>query len=122
MTTNIELYEALKPSVGEDAARMIADVVPPARDLATHLDVQQLRTELVEHRRQTDVRFEELRHSMEFGLEELRRQTDVGFEALKGVVHAASMSTTRWMLTFFVPLWLAMLATVVTIALRGISR
>lgn len=41
MATNVELYEALKPHVGEDAAGMIADVVAPARDLVTtsQLDV-----------------------------------------------------------------------------------
>lgn len=33
--TNIELYEALKEPVGEKAARMIAEVVPAAKDLAT---------------------------------------------------------------------------------------
>jgi hypothetical protein len=33
--TNIELYEALKRDLNEDAARMIAEVVPPASDLAT---------------------------------------------------------------------------------------
>jgi hypothetical protein len=33
--TNIELYEALKKDLNEDAARMIAEVVPPAGDLLT---------------------------------------------------------------------------------------
>lgn len=40
--TNVELYEALKPSIGEEAARMIAEVVPPTRDLATKRDVDAL--------------------------------------------------------------------------------
>jgi hypothetical protein len=46
MATNVELYEALKPHVGKEAAGMIADVVPPARDLATKQDIAELRTEL----------------------------------------------------------------------------
>ncbi len=33
--TNIELYEALKKDVSEESARMIAEVVPKAGDLAT---------------------------------------------------------------------------------------
>lgn len=33
--TNIELYEALKKDLNEDAARMIAEVVPPASELVT---------------------------------------------------------------------------------------
>lgn len=46
MTTNVELYEALKPHVGQEAAGMIADVVPPARELATKTDIAELRAEL----------------------------------------------------------------------------
>jgi hypothetical protein len=33
--TNIELYEALKKDLNEDAAKMIAEVVPAASELAT---------------------------------------------------------------------------------------
>ena len=37
--TNIELYEALKKDLSEDSARMIAEVVPAAQDLATRADL-----------------------------------------------------------------------------------
>ena len=37
--TNIELYEALKPHVGDDGARLIAEVVPTADELATKADL-----------------------------------------------------------------------------------
>ncbi len=42
MTTNVELYEALKPHVGQEAAGMIAEVVPATGDLVTksYLDVR----------------------------------------------------------------------------------
>ena len=50
MTTNVELYEALKPHVGQEAAGMIAEVVPRSRDLATKLDISGVRTELAELR------------------------------------------------------------------------
>ena len=42
--TNIELYEELKKTVSEDAARMIAEVVPKAEDLATKGDIERLAT------------------------------------------------------------------------------
>jgi hypothetical protein len=44
--TNIELYEALKVPVGDEAARMIAEVVPAADELATKLDIADLRSEM----------------------------------------------------------------------------
>jgi hypothetical protein len=46
VATHVELYRALQPHVGEDAAQMIADVVPPAANLATKEDVQALRADL----------------------------------------------------------------------------
>ncbi|HYZ93954.1 MAG TPA: hypothetical protein VFA34_16400 [Actinomycetota bacterium] len=48
--TNVELYEALKGSIPEEAARMIAEVVPPARDLATKLDIAEVKREVTELR------------------------------------------------------------------------
>jgi hypothetical protein len=39
VVTNIELYEALKRDLNEDAARMIAEVVPAAADLAKGSEV-----------------------------------------------------------------------------------
>lgn len=44
--TNIELYEALKAPVGDEAARMIAEVVPAAGELATKTDIADLRAEM----------------------------------------------------------------------------
>ena len=46
MTTNVQLYEALKPHVGEEAAGMIAEVVPPARELATKSDIANVLSEM----------------------------------------------------------------------------
>lgn len=37
--TNVE-HEALRRTILEEAARMIAEVVPPARDLATKADLR----------------------------------------------------------------------------------
>jgi hypothetical protein len=43
---SVELYEALKPHIGREAAQMIAEVVPPAANLATKEDIQKLRGDL----------------------------------------------------------------------------
>jgi hypothetical protein len=42
MVTALELYEALKPTVGEEAARMMAEVLPLTEAVATksHLDAR----------------------------------------------------------------------------------
>ena len=40
--TNIELYEALKKDLSDDAARMIAEVLPKAVDVATKADIDRL--------------------------------------------------------------------------------
>ena len=40
MTTHVELYKALEPYVGQDAAQLIADAVPPAANIATKDDIR----------------------------------------------------------------------------------
>lgn len=42
MATGLELYEALKPTVGEDAARMIAEAPPMTDRVATKADLEDL--------------------------------------------------------------------------------
>jgi hypothetical protein len=71
LATHVELYEALKPHIGAEAAQMIAEVVPPATHLATKEDIQALRADLF-----------------------------------------------KWGLTFFVPMWLAVLGLVVNLIVR----
>lgn len=81
-TVNLELYEALKKTLDEEAARMIAEVVPEARNLATKEDLER-----VEHR--LERRIDQLESRM-----------------------------FRWTLTFFVPLWVAMLGTLLALVLN----
>ncbi len=47
-TSNVELYEALKPKIGKDGARMIAEVLPATSDLATRADIDRLETRIAE--------------------------------------------------------------------------
>jgi hypothetical protein len=39
VATHVELYKALEPHVGQEAAQMIADAVPPAANIATKEDL-----------------------------------------------------------------------------------
>lgn len=41
--SNVQLYESLKGSIPDEAARMIAEAFPAARDLATKLDVHEVK-------------------------------------------------------------------------------
>jgi hypothetical protein len=95
---NIELYEALKKTpVGEEAARMIAAVVPAAGNVATKLDVVAVQLDIARLEKQ----MAEL---------ELR---------VKDKIHAASVQNFRWMLTFFIPVWAGTWGTVVAVLLKG---
>jgi hypothetical protein len=92
--SNVELYEALKGSIPEAAARMIAEHFPPSRDLATTHDLARMG-------------------------ESLRAEMQTGFASLRGEIHAESARTMRWMLTFFIPVWAGTWGTVVAVLLRG---
>jgi hypothetical protein len=96
MTTNVELYEALKPTLGADAARMIAEVVPPTRDLATKADLAE-----------TNARIDALDARMRDGFAQLRIE-----------IHTSHVSSLRWFLGFSVPLWLGTWGTVVAVLLK----
>lgn len=64
VSTNIELYEALKRDLNNDAARMIAEVVPKAEELATKTDLALLRTDIAEFKAYIDSRL--LRYTLAF--------------------------------------------------------
>jgi hypothetical protein len=97
MTTNVELYEALKPTVGTEAARMIAEVVPPTRELATKADVAE-----------TNTRIDALRGEMREGFAQIRVE-----------IHESQNSTLKWFLGFSVPLWLGTWGTMAAVLLKG---
>ena len=92
---------------------MIAEVVPPARELATKADIGDLRSEIADVRTDmADVRTEiaELRGDLRASIEELRGEMVAGF---KGV----ETRMARWLLGYFVPLWAGVWATVLTLIL-----
>ena len=80
---NLELFEALKQTLNEDAARMIAEVVPQAEDLATT-------------------------HYIDMKVEGLNRRID-----------QLESRMFRWVLAFFAPMWIAILAAIITLLLKS---
>lgn len=95
--SNVELYEALKGAIPEAAARMIAESVPPSRELTTVNDLTRLDGSL--------------RGEIAVVLREV--------VALRGEIHAESARMMRWMLAFFVPVWAGTWGTVVAVILKG---
>jgi hypothetical protein len=87
--TNVALYEALKPSIGEDAARMIAEIFPPASDLATKSDLRE-------------------------GFAAVRE----GFAKVRGEMQAESKTNLRWIIGLFVPVWVATWGTMIAVLFK----
>lgn len=94
--TNVELYEALKGSIPEHAARMIAEAFHPSRELATRSDLAELR---------------------------VATTRDIGdvlkeIAYLRGEIKAVARLQ-QWMLAAFVPLWVGTFGTIIAVVLKG---
>jgi len=86
--TNIELYEALKAPVGDEAARMIAEVVPAADDLATKADMTGARTDL-------SAEIAATRTDLSADIADLRAEMHREFSQMKGRMFASMV--TLWL-------------------------
>jgi len=84
--THVQLYEALKPTLGEDAARLMAEVVPPAENLATKADLAE----------QFSRAWEE-------------------FAKVRTEMHAETNRTIRWMMGFLISAWVGSFGSLVAI-------
>ena len=94
--SNVELYEALKPTVGEEAARLMANVIPPAENLATRLDVSEAKADVKAAIAKTNDRISRVETKMEANTKDLM----------------------RWMLVLFVPVWAGTWGTIVAVLLK----
>jgi hypothetical protein len=95
--SHVELYEALKGPVGEKAARMIAEFVPPAGDVVRKQDLLEVRDELRQE------------------IAGVRQQiADARAEA-----HALNTRTIQWILGVTVPLWIGTWGMMAAILLRS---
>lgn len=101
MTSNLEFYEALREHIPPEAARLIADRVPQTEQLATKADLGAVRAEMAELR--ADLRGE--------------------MAGLRTEMAELKADIRGWMLSFFVPLWIGVYATlgalVISIVVRG---
>ncbi len=95
--THVELYEALKGTISDEAARLIAEVVPPAKDLATREDLLLTKTEL--RAEIADVRLE--------------------IAGLRGEMHSETTRTIQWILGVIVPMLLGTWGTMVAVLLKA---
>jgi hypothetical protein len=95
--THAELYEALKASIGERAASLIAEIFPAAKDLATKPYI--------------DEKIAEVRGEMREGFAAVRGEMREGFAAVRGEIHAEGKHAMRWMLGLFIPVWATTLGT-----------
>jgi hypothetical protein len=82
--TNVELYEALKGSIPDKAARLIAEAFPAAKDLATKAYVDEKIAQVLQ------------------AIADLRTE-----------MHAESKTSLRWMLGLFIPVWAATMGTLI---------
>lgn len=100
-TSHVELYEALKGPIGPKAAQMIADVVPPAAELATKTDV-------IESERRTQERLIQLASTVD----EMRSEGRAERAELETHILAR-----LWLM--FIPLWVGAYGVIAAILIRG---
>jgi predicted component of type VI protein secretion system len=124
--TNIELYEELKKTVTEDAARLIAEVVPKAEDLATKGDIERLAAA-------TKGDIERLAAATKGDVAHLQAATredfarlDARFDRLELSIRAEieqlARSSSDKMLRYFVPLWVAVFGALGTMIALVVTR
>jgi hypothetical protein len=129
MARDIDLYEALKPHIGEEGARLIAEAIPPARELVTKADIDELRkatkadinelsgefTALSGEFTVLRGEFTALRGEFKTSINELRLEMKADIAELKA-------ETRHWMMSYFVPLWLGVYGTLAALILTNIAR
>lgn len=103
--SNVELYEALKGTVGDEAARMISEVVPPARELATKGDIADLRAA-------TGQDIAALRAATGQDVADLRAEVIDRMGAME-----SRLMGRLWLM--FVPLWVGVFGVIATLIVGG---
>lgn len=99
MTTHVELYRALEPHIGPQAAELIAEVVPSTANLATQDNIAELHQEIA---------------AVHQALALQTAETHAKFAELRSDIF-------RWNLMFFVPLWLGVWGTLVALAVKELA-
>src|SRR5207248_659728 len=107
MATGLELYEALKPAVGEEAAKMIAEALPMNEVVATKGDIDSLRAATKED-------IESLRAGTKSDLEHFAERIMAQVDAK---IAGAESRIYQRMLTFNITLFLGLAGMIVAIVL-----
>jgi hypothetical protein len=107
VTTHVELYRALEPHVGEEAAQLIADAVPPAANLATKEDLAGATA---------DLRKEMAAMGVDLRTEMAAMRADLRLE-----IAGLRSDIFRWNLVFFVPLWLGVWGTLAAFVVKELA-
>ncbi len=109
MATNVELYEALKPSIGTEAAKMIAEVVPPTRELATRADVESARyatsADIASVRTELKDEIASVRTELKDEITSVRTELKDEIASLCVEMHAGTVLTIKWVVGAMIPLY-----------------
>lgn len=122
MSTNIRLYELLREQIGQEAARMVSEAVPPSREIATRSDLSTFRSEMTSDfaafRSEMRAEFERFRAEVEARFERIEHQMQELRLSVEAAVVRSENRILRWMLGLFVPVWLGVAAMVVTLLVK----
>jgi hypothetical protein len=100
MATSVEFYRELRRHIPDEAAKMIAEELVPASQVATKSDLDRL-------------------HALtKSDLENLRSQTKSDLAATENRLLGEIHGLHRWMLTFFAAQWLGTVGIIVAIFLK----
>lgn len=111
MATDIELYEALKPKLGEEGARMVAERFGEGQEAATKADIGVLKSDIEALRSDFKSDFAAFRTEMKEFRAEIR--TDLAeFKA----------ATREWMLRYFIPLWIGVYGTMGALIVTSVIK
>ncbi len=111
MATGVELYEALRATVGDQAARMIAEALPMNDEIATKSDIEGLRSEVDVFRSVLRSDFDALRSAVRSDLERSEDRMSARLSGMEARIF-------RWMLGFFATLWVSNAALIVTLLVK----
>ncbi len=139
--TNIELYEALKRDLNEEAARRIAEVVPAAADLSTKGDLESatgaLNADLESAKSALTADIQSVKSALTADIQSVKSELKADIESVKGElkadIHEVSLSvarleakmealhasTLRWMIGLFLPAWGVTAGTLLAVVLKG---
>ena len=101
MAESIELYERLKRTLDEETARMVVNRLGTAEELATKSDLQDLEAATREDIQRLERLIIEVRNTLSERMAQLETRV------------------LRWQISFFVPLWIAVLGALIAVLVKA---